>query len=455
MKAKTIRLLSLFLALGLFLGTASIAFTTEPPNTPDDPDVTFLSPVRDIAPSWAEGIVKPPSSDLTVSESVEPQSGPFSVPDVSIVPGRLNSLSATRSTADDWQIECVDCPKEFGSMTNPSMQLDSEGHPRIAYGNRGHLYYAWHNGTQWIYETVDELSPRWCNISLALDGADRPHISYDYSGDLKYAWHNGTEWHVETVDSAIYVTSPSLALDESDRPHISYYDGSHYDLKYAWHDGSAWRIETVDSEGIVGWYSSLALDGADRPHISYYYCGAYGDQGICDPGHLKYAWHNGSAWHIETVDSEGDAGRYSSLALDELGYPHISYYDGYLNYAWHNGSVWHIETVGSEGGAREISLALDRADRPHISYYSYSNNALNYAWHDGSDWHIEMVDSEGEMWNLSLLLDKARRPHIGYYYCGTRNDVFDSCDPGNLRYARHDGAAWHIEIVDSEAMSLS
>jgi hypothetical protein len=30
-------------------------------------------------------------------------------------------------------------------------------------------------------------------------------------------------------------------------------------------------------------------------------------------------------WHIETVDSGGEAGRYTSLALDDTGDPHISF----------------------------------------------------------------------------------------------------------------------------------
>jgi hypothetical protein len=40
-----------------------------------------------------------------------------------------------------------------------------------------------------------------------------------------------------------------------------------------------------------------------------------------------------SSWHIETVDSEGGVGEYTSLALDGSGYPHISYYgSGGLKY---------------------------------------------------------------------------------------------------------------------------
>jgi hypothetical protein len=69
-------------------------------------------------------------------------------------------------------------------------------------------------------------------------------------------------------------------LDSSGNPHISYYDASNGDLKYAYWDGSQWQIEVVESDGQVGEWTSLALDSAGNPHISYY------DR---SKGHLKYA----------------------------------------------------------------------------------------------------------------------------------------------------------------------
>ncbi len=84
---------------------------------------------------------------------------------------------------------------------------------------------------------------------------------------------------------------------------------------------SAWYIQTVDSQGTVGDYTSLALDDSAYAHISYR---DYTNRA------LKYAAWNGSSWDLQTLDASTCAshGTYTALALDGSGHAHISFKHG-------------------------------------------------------------------------------------------------------------------------------
>lgn len=85
-------------------------------------------------------------------------------------------------------------------------------------------------------------------------------------------------------------------------------------------------------------------------------------------------------WTTETVVKEKYSQYFSSraLAIDTHGHPHIVYGGTNLFYAYHDGSKWHIVTVDSLPGVGGCaSIAMDKSGEVHIGYYDLTNKTSN------------------------------------------------------------------------------
>ncbi|MEN8262450.1 MAG: hypothetical protein ABFR82_03210 [Nitrospirota bacterium] len=367
------------------------------------------------------------------------------------------SLSLAPKVTEAWTTGAVDAPKLFSNFYSRAIAIDGSGNPHIAYGE-DHLYYAYHDGSSWNYETVDSSSGTGQYTSIAIDSSDNVHISYyDWSnGNLMYATNASGSWSISTVDSSADVgVNSSIALDALDKVHISYYDWDNVKLKYATNTAGSWAITTVDSSADVGLYSSIAMDSLGNAHISY---------NDYDNGDLKYTTNASGSWVTGTVDSAGTVGLYTSIDIDTSGNAHISYYDwdnGDLEYATNSGVTpgtgnctntdWDCATVDSSGTVGLYSsIAMDSSANLHIGYYDNSTGDLKYATNSGvtpgagnctnTDWDCETVDSTGAVGLYSsIAMDSSARAHISYYNNST----------GELKYATNATGSWVDEAVDN------
>ena len=319
-------------------------------------------------------------------------------PHISYYDDTNDALKHAYWDASGWHSETVDRTGNVGLYTSLTLEPNPPYTPHISYydSTKHALKYAYWDASasEWISETVDSVEDVGKHTSLALapTAPYTPHISYHDQGDgtLKHAYRDGSDWISRKVDSTGNVvgeyTSLTLEPTAPYTPHISYYKFTNNDLKHAYWDASAseWISETVDSAGVVGKHTSLALEPTApyTPHISY-------DDDTNDA--LKHAYWDASAseWISETVDRTGHVGEHTSLALAPTPpyTPHISYYDNTNNDLKHaywdaSASEWISETVDSAGDVgRHTSLALEPTApyTPHISYYDDTNYDLKHA----------------------------------------------------------------------------
>ncbi len=376
------------------------------------------------------GVADPgPSATQEVSSSSAVEAEPVAAQDEASIAApsiQIGELSLTWIT------------QEVGEGIKPSFAIDDNGVAHVAFlteADHGGLFYAHNRNGGFEVETVAEgyfYGP----IDLALTLGGDPIIAYhDHQalqvdpalGDEVIAELTESGWKFTTVaDDGHDGWDNSIAVDEAGNWHTAGVDPSQFGgedgVEYATLVDGAVTVVPVGSGPIkYEFATSIQLDRSGSPAIAY-----YNDR----DQQLELASLGAGGWSIEVVDSQGDAGRYASLAYDADGVPHISYYvaesleSGTVRHAWKEPSGWQIEDVGSlqnirmgHTGARKItSLAFDPEGGLHLAYTDREH--LIYAQKIEDSWVGQEVVEPGSRilgQLVELAIDSDGNPHLTWF----------------------------------------
>jgi hypothetical protein len=182
----------------------------------------------------------------------------------------------------------------------------------------------------------------------------------------------------------------SITIGADGLPIISFYDVTNKDLRVAHCEradcSGAPTVTTVDSIGDVGRYSSIAIGVDGLPVISYYDA----TNGDLKVAHCENAACTGAAT-VTTVDNTpGSVGQYSSIAVGVDGMPIVSYYaqgaiGNVLKVAHCSNVACTSVPVSSTVDATSVnvgqytSIAIGPNSLAAISYYDALNGDLKLA----------------------------------------------------------------------------
>jgi opacity protein-like surface antigen len=232
------------------------------------------------------------------------------------------------------------------------------------------------------------------SIAIGPDGL--PVIAYQDGGnaDLKVAKCTNaacTASTLSTVDSDGSVGQhPSIAIGADGLPVIAYNDFTNFDLKVAKCADAACTtgtstLSTVDPGGlVVGFYNSIAI-GADGLPVIAYLDNSNGDLKVAK---CSNAACSGGASALSAVDAAGNVGLYISIAIGADGLPVIAYYDQTntdlkvakcANAACTAGTstLSTVDSAGEVGAFTSIAIGIDGL--PVIAYHHVSIGRLKVA----------------------------------------------------------------------------
>ncbi len=205
--------------------------------------------------------------------------------------------------------------------------------------------------------------------------------------------------------------NPHVAVNEAADVFVSFYDLTDTALKVAIlrNDAADWTVETVSTGGNAGFHNAIAvLRHTGEPCVVFYNFNTHA---------LHFACRGDSGWTVETVDDEGNQGFYPSLAFTPDGTPFIAYQDitdanhYHLKFATRAAGSWYTVVVDNEDGTGYYtSIAVDEEGYPHIAYHN--RTTARYARYDGAVWHLTDLGGDETKDSTFIFLGSDGFPYV-------------------------------------------
>jgi len=297
---------------------------------------------------------------------------------------------AFAESSDEWEVRILREGYFYGPI---GLAYSPDGTPNIVVHDHqadnfdpdlGDLVRLFWDGSTWVEDIAANLGhDGWdATVAVGADGvihaAGVDPAQFGRTEGVEYYRNDGSGWTVTEIGSGPipYQYNVALALDSSGLPAVTYYDDTDQDLIYASLDNGSWSLEPAATEGNVGKYSSLAYDSEGRPAATFF------RQTGSTEGEIVFASRDEDGWTLETIGgldafSENNARRNSSLAFDSKGRAHVAFSDTEgVWYGVRGDSDWDVIQIveASLPLGQLVSLVLDSDDRPHLGIYEVTQS---------------------------------------------------------------------------------
>jgi hypothetical protein len=315
-------------------------------------------------------------------------------PAIAYVLEELEGFVAFASSGSGWAEEQVASGYFYGPI---GLAFHPDGSAIVAYHDHqdtkfdqelGDLVVATRSDAGWTSDiAADEGHDGWdSTVAVSSDGtvhaAGIDPQQFNREDGIQHYVLGADGWTATAIGSGPieYEWNVSLAITPDGRPALTYFDNNTQDLRYAELVDGAWVIQTISEAGDVGRFSSLAIDDAGTPHISFF------ERTGETTGLVRYATRVSGSWVTEPVGELADvlisftgARRITSLALHLNGAPVIAYSDqAVLSLATRGETGWSSTTVATADDfalGQQVDLGIDADGKPHLATYAVTNPA--------------------------------------------------------------------------------